>query len=130
MVTAGRVCHDPAAMPSTILLVDDHAAFRERARVLLEAEGFAVVGEAADGRTALLEAARLHPDIALVDVGLPGLDGFAVAAGLRAAGSAPLIVLISGRDRADFGDRVDAAAVDGFIAKADLSGDLLTRLMG
>jgi len=116
-------------MQPTILMVDDHAPFRERARTLLEAQGFCVVGEAGDGRTALTEADRLRPDIALVDIGLPDLDGFAVAAGLRAAGSAAVIVLISGRDRADFGDGADWAAADGFIAKSELTGDLLVELM-
>ena len=110
-------------------MVDDHPGFRERARALLEAEGFRVIGEAADGMTGLLEADRLRPDIAIVDIGLPDLDGFAVATCLRAAGTAGLIVLISGREPGDFGDRVERSAADGFIAKADLSGDRLAALL-
>jgi len=65
-------------MRTTLLLVDDHAGFRARARALLEAEGFDVVGEAVDGRSGVETAARLHPDVALVDIGLPDIDGFTV----------------------------------------------------
>jgi CheY-like chemotaxis protein len=63
----------------TVLIVDDHETFRDGARAMLESGGFAVVGEAPDGAVALSEAERLQPDIVLLDVQLPGLDGFAVA---------------------------------------------------
>ena len=94
-------------MRPTVLMVDDHDGFRARARAMLEAQGFDVVAEAADGHAGLAAAERLRPDIALVDIGLPDLDGFDVAARLRLAGSVACIVLTSGRDRADFGARVD-----------------------
>jgi len=116
-------------MRTTVLMVDDHAGFRARARALLEAEGFAVVGEVADGRSALAAAERLRPDVVLVDVGLPDMDGFAVAAGLRDADAALHIVLVSGRAREDYGDRVARSAADGFIAKADLTGDRLAEVI-
>ncbi len=77
-----------------------------------------------------MAAERLRPDIALVDIGLPDLDGFDVAARLRRAGSVACIVLTSGRDRADFGARVDGSAADGFIGKGDLSGERLRALLG
>ena len=116
-------------MAPTVLVVDDHAAFRARARALLEAEGFEVIGEVADGRSAVAAAERLHPDIALVDVQLPDLDGFEVAARLRRAAAARRIVLISVRERADFGSRIDASHADAFIAKADLSGERLLAVL-
>jgi DNA-binding NarL/FixJ family response regulator len=116
-------------MRTTVLMVDDHHGFRARARALLEAEGFAVVGEVADGRSALAAADLLRPDVALVDIGLPDIDGFAVAATLRGAGSARRIVLISGRSREDYGDRVARSAADGFIAKADLTGERLAEVI-
>ncbi len=59
----------------TVLIVDDHAEFRASARALLEAEGFAVVGEAADGAQAIEAVAALRPAIVLLDVQLPGRDG-------------------------------------------------------
>jgi DNA-binding NarL/FixJ family response regulator len=112
-------------MRPTVLMVDDHAGFRARARAMLEAQGFDVVADVSDGEAAIDAAARLRPDVALVDIGLPGLDGFAVARHLRSAGTAARVVLISGREPVDFGGRVEASDADAFIAKVDLSG---TRL--
>jgi two-component system nitrate/nitrite response regulator NarL len=117
-------------MRTTILVVDDHAGFRARARALLEAEGFEVVGEVADGSSALAEAERLRPDIALVDIQLPDLDGFAVATSLRLSGSTGRIILISGRERDDYGGRVESSDADGFIAKVDLSAERLLAVLG
>ena len=96
---------------------------------MLELEGFEVVGEAPDGTTGLAAADRLQPDLVLVDIGLPDLDGFDVAARLRAAGSRSRIVLISGRDLADFGGRVAASVADGFVAKAELTGEQLLAVL-
>jgi CheY-like chemotaxis protein len=69
----------------TVLIVDDHEGFRQVARALLEADGIQVVGEAADGGSAITEAARLRPRLVLLDVQLPGIDGFEVAARLSEA---------------------------------------------
>lgn len=77
------------AVRPTIVIVDDHDGFGAAARALLALDGYDVVGTAADGRVALTEAARLHPDIVLVDIQLPGLDGFAVAEGLAAEPAPP-----------------------------------------
>src|ERR671936_2248551 len=90
----------------TVLVVDDHPTFRATARALLEAEGFDVVGEAEDGRSALAEVERLRPEIVLLDVQLPDIDGFEVAARLARDGAAPQIVLTSSRDASDFGPLV------------------------
>src|SRR5437762_3283434 len=98
-----------------VLIVDDHAAFRTSARALLEAEGFDVVGEAADGEGAIGEVERLRPDVVLLDVQLPGLDGFAVADRLAKAGGPAAVVLISSREAAAYGPRLNAAPAKGFI---------------
>ena len=116
-------------MRPTVLMIDDHDGFRSRARAMLEAEGFDVVGEAADGETGIAAADRLRPDIALVDIGLPGRDGFEVVARLRDARTAGLLVLISGREREDYGGRVDRSDADGFITKAELSGERLGAML-
>lgn len=112
-----------------VLIVDDHPSFRASARMLLEAEGYEVVGEAPDGEAALEAAARLRPDLVLLDVNLPGLDGFAVAERLAGAEHAPAVVLVSSRDSGDFGPLVRASAARGFISKCDLSGDALAALL-
>jgi DNA-binding NarL/FixJ family response regulator len=114
----------------TVLIVDDHQSFRHAAREVLAAAGFAVVGEAGDGAEALAEASRLGPDIVLLDVQLPGLDGFTVADRLAEQEPSPAVVLISSRDAITYGDRVRRASVVGFLAKRELSGAALARLVG
>jgi DNA-binding NarL/FixJ family response regulator len=112
-----------------VLIVDDHAPFRSVARRVLAAGGFEVVGEAADGAGALDAVRALAPDVVLLDVQLPGADGFAVAERLAAAECAPVVVLVSSRARQDYDSRVDAGPARGFIAKAELSGEALSRIL-
>jgi DNA-binding NarL/FixJ family response regulator len=112
-----------------VLIVDDHAPFRSLARRLLTVGGFQVVGEAGDGAAALAAVRDLAPDVVLLDVQLPDLDGFAVAEALARQPGAPVVVLISSRGRRDYGPRVDASTARGFIAKADLSGETLLRVI-
>jgi DNA-binding NarL/FixJ family response regulator len=116
-------------MRPRVLIVDDHAAFRESASALLEAEGFEVVGEAGDGEQAMKAVEQLRPEIVLVDIQLPGLDGFGVAERLAGTADAPAVVLISSRDARAYGARVDAAPVRGFLAKRSLSGAALAGLV-
>ena len=113
----------------TILIVDDHPSFRAAARFLLETEGFDVVGIAEDGESAVREALRAAPEIVLLDVSLPDMDGFEVASRLRAAGADTTIVFTSSRDGADFGPLIAESGGAGFIAKAELSGELLRALV-
>jgi DNA-binding NarL/FixJ family response regulator len=117
-------------MRPTLLIVDDHAGFRSLARRLLTVGGFEVVGEAADGRAAIAAARRLRPDVVLLDVQLPDIDGFEVTARLRDGGAGPVVVLTSTRDRADYGPRVERCGARGFISKAELSGDAVRALLG
>jgi DNA-binding NarL/FixJ family response regulator len=107
---------------TTILIVDDHAAFRFEARELLEAEGFVVVGEAGNGRSAIAAAYELRPDLVLLDIGLPDLDGFAVAEQLSTSPGRPVIVLTSSRDETTYGPRIAASPAAGFVQKDALSG--------
>ena len=120
-------CHHPGVGQS-VLIVDDHAPFRARARELLEADGFEVVGESADGSSALLAAQSLAVDVVLLDVHLPDLDGFEVAARLTSEGG-PAVVLVSSRDASDFGSLVAASGARGFIGKDELSGSRLQSLL-
>lgn len=114
----------------SILVVDDHAGFRASARLLLESQGFSVVGEAGDGASALAEVERLQPAVVLLDVQLPDIDGFEVAERIAAGENAPEVVLVSSRDRQDFGPLIDAAPVLGFLGKSDLSAQSLMELLG
>jgi DNA-binding NarL/FixJ family response regulator len=112
-----------------VLIVDDHPSFRAAARVLLEAEGFDVVGEAADGAQAITEAGRLRPEVVLLDVQLPDIDGFDVAARLTGEADAPIVILVSSRDGSDFGPLVTRSGARGFVPKAELSGDRVQELL-
>ena len=111
-----------------ILVVDDHAGFRATAKRWLEAEGWTVVGEAPDGASALALAARLRPDVVLLDIGLPDMDGFAVAEGMSGK-AAPDVVLISSRGLDAYAGRVATSAAVGFIAKEELDADGLQTLL-
>jgi DNA-binding NarL/FixJ family response regulator len=112
-------------MGRTVLIVDDHPGFRTAARALLEAGGFDVVGEAADGASALDAVAELRPEIVLLDIQLPDIDGFAVAEQLANEGVSSAIVLISSRDVTSFRRRLAANPAWSFIPKSDLSGEAL-----
>jgi DNA-binding NarL/FixJ family response regulator len=116
-------------MSLRVLIVDDHPSFRATARLLLESEGFEVVGEASDGTTGLRDALELEPDLVLLDVQLPDIDGFEVAAQLTGGPGGPAVVLTSSRDEADFGPLVAASGARGFVPKAELSGAALLALL-
>ena len=113
----------------TVLIVDDHAGFRATARSLLESEGYEVLGEAADGNAACAFAAQARPDIVLLDVQLPDMDGFEVAERLRFDGYNPSVILTSSRDAAEFGGLIARSTARGFIPKDELSGARLAALL-
>jgi DNA-binding NarL/FixJ family response regulator len=116
-------------MAHTVLIVDDHDAFRSRARRLLEAEGFDVVGEAADGASGLAAARRLAPDVILLDLQLPDTTGFAVAQELTGQAAAPAIVITSTHDDEDFVVEARRCGARGFVSKSDLSGAAIEQLL-
>ena len=119
----------PLVIRGRIVVVDDHAGFRGTVRRLLEADGWEVVGEAADGRSAIGCVEALRPDVVLLDIGLPDLDGFAVADRIGPCG--PAVVLVSSRDAAAYGGRIARSPARGFLAKADLDiGALRAVLIG
>ena len=119
----------PQARQGTLVVVDDHARFREAVTERLAAAGWRVVGEAATGAAAIDLVARLAPDVVLLDVLLPDMDGFAVADRLAAAGNTSAVVLTSGHDGGDFAGRIQSAPVRGFLPKEMISGPALATLL-
>ena len=115
-------------MGRSVVIVDDHVGFRRGAAELLGAAGFDVVACCPDGRSALDTIVALRPDIVLLDVQLPDIDGFAVIERLALA-APPAIVLVSSREAADYGGRVAASGAVGFITKADLSAASLADVV-
>jgi CheY-like chemotaxis protein len=116
-------------MATSVLVVDDHPSFRLSVRLLLESEGYRVVGEAATGHEALVACRTLEPDCVLLDVQLPDTDGFDVAARLAGLQRPPTVILTSTRDRSDFGPLVTRSGARGFVAKPELSGHTLAALL-
>lgn len=111
-----------------LLIVDDDERFRGIARALLESEGFQVVGEADGGEAALAAARHLAPDIVLLDIQLPDIDGFEVAERLTEDEGGPAVVFTSTRDESDFGPRVYGSGARGFVPKDELSAERIASL--
>lgn len=118
-----------ARLSPTLLIVDDHEGLRRFARTLLNAEGFEVIGEAADGETALAAVQALHPDVVLLDIGLLDIDGFEVARRLAQAPGAPSLVLTSSRTASDYGHLIADSPAQGFLPKQELSGAAISAVL-
>ncbi|MGZ4206302.1 MAG: LytR/AlgR family response regulator transcription factor [Actinomycetota bacterium] len=117
-------------MAVRVLIVDDHAGFRARAREMLQGDGLNVVGEAIDGVSAIEAVRVLRPDLVLLDVRLPDLNGFDVAEKIASIDAPPAIVMTSSHDARDFRRRIEASVARGFLAKNDLSGQAILALLG
>lgn len=96
---------------------------------MLESEGYRVIGEAVDGESALSLVGELHPELVLLDVYLPGIDGFEVASRLAELDDPPAVVLVSSRERTDVEPFVPGSGARGFLPKDELSREALERLV-
>ncbi|MEA2154631.1 MAG: hypothetical protein QOE11_771 [Solirubrobacteraceae bacterium] len=117
-------------MSPTVLIVDDHAAFRAGARALLEADGYHVIGEAQDGQAGLDAVKTLNPDVVLLDVRLPDMDGFTVAGRMTQSGCDSAVIVTSSSDDPLYPARAQSSGARGFVAKHDVCGAALDRLLG
>jgi DNA-binding NarL/FixJ family response regulator len=109
------------------VIVDDNEPFLAVARTMLERQGVAVVGVAANGAEALRQAREFHPDVALVDISLGGESGFDVGRQITAhVGS---VILISSQHADDYAELIADSPAVGFLSKADLSADAIQRLL-
>jgi DNA-binding NarL/FixJ family response regulator len=106
-----------------VLLADDHADFLAAAAGVLEPE-FEIVATVADGPAVLGEASRLHPDLLVLDIGMPVLNGIEAARRLRAAGSQARIVFLTVHDDGDYVRAALAASALGYVVKSRLASDL------
>jgi DNA-binding NarL/FixJ family response regulator len=116
-------------MRETVLIVDDHPSFRASARRMLEANGYNVVGELDNGDGVVAAVEKLNPEVLLLDVHLPDVDGFEVTRRLLDANATPQVVLISSHDFTDLDEAVGASGARGFVAKSELSAEAISLLI-
>ena len=116
-------------MARAVLIVDDNARFRERARRCLEDGGFSVVAEAADGASAIEAVRSRRPAVVLLDVQLPDMSGLSVADRLGREPDPPAVVLTSTHDATDLGDRLAGPGSPAFLPKSELSSEALSALL-
>lgn len=102
---------------TTVLLVDDHPTVRMAMRILLERERFQVIGEAGDGIDAVQKARQLRPDVVVLDIGLPGLDGMEVIKRMQLLESAPKIMVLTGQPADLYVRRCLDAGIAAFVNK-------------
>jgi DNA-binding NarL/FixJ family response regulator len=112
-------------MMQTILLADDHPMFRQGLRALLEREGFDVVGEASDGHEAVRMARQLNPTIAVLDIGMPLLNGIEAARDIHKQANDTEVVLLTMYEEEAYVLEALRAGIRGYVLKAQASQDLL-----
>jgi DNA-binding NarL/FixJ family response regulator len=111
-----------------VLICDDQEAFRAAAREVVNAtKGFEVVGEAETGEDSVVAAGRLHPDLVLMDVQLPGIDGLEASRRIKAAHPEVAVLLLSTYDPEDFAPRIAGSGAVAFISKAAFGPDRLAE---
>jgi DNA-binding NarL/FixJ family response regulator len=116
-------------MPIRVLIVDDQAPFREAARAVVEAtDGFQVVGEAATGEESVEAARRLKPDLVLMDVNLPGINGLDATRQIRAQSDGTVVVLLlSTYEESEYAPRAAECGAAAYIPKSAFEPDRLTE---
>jgi DNA-binding NarL/FixJ family response regulator len=110
-----------------VVVVDDNREMLARATAVLTPT-CAVVGTASDGPSALKTVLTLHPDVVVLDISMPGMTGFEVAASLRDAGSHAAIVFLTVHDESEFVEAAQSAGGIGYVVKPSLGSDLPTAV--
>lgn len=115
-------------IPVRTLIVDDQVNFRSAARMVVEAtDGFEVAGEAETGEAGVELARQLDPDLVLMDINLPGINGLEATRLIVEESRSVVVLLISTYDEADFGDQISRSMAAGFIPKASLEPERLSQ---
>lgn len=115
--------------PVRVLLAEDHRIVREGVRALLEGEpDIDVVGEVGDGRAAVDEAARLQPDVVVMDLGMPVLNGIDATREIRRAGGPTRVVVLSMYSGEEYVRPVIRAGASGYLVKGSGLSDLVAAI--
>ena len=117
-------------MPVRVLLVDDHTLVRAGIRSLLDGmEGFTVVGEASDGREALALTRSQKPDVVLMDIAMPVLDGFEATRRLRAEAPGLTVIILTGSNAPTDVDRARRSGAAAYVTKDRIAGELIDAIL-
>lgn len=129
MVTRVPCCHDGAMADVRVLIVDDQLPFREASRMVVEmTDGFEVAGEAANGEEAVELAADLRPDLVLMDVQMPGIDGLDATRRIMSSDDPPHVLVMSTHESGSYEEPALAAGAIGFLPKSMFSMDALEEI--
>lgn len=113
------------------MIVDDQLPFREAARMVVElTDGFEVVAEATTGMEAIEMASNLHPDLVLMDVQMPGIDGIEATRRICAVDDPPVVIVMSTHESGDYDFAARAAGALGFVPKSQFGMYTLTEMWG
>jgi two-component system response regulator NreC len=115
-------------MPIRVVLADDHVLVRQSLKSLLEREGFQVVGEASDGQEAIRKVESLHPDIAVMDISMPTLNGIDAARELGLASPKTKSILLTQHDEDQYVSEALEAGVKGYVLKSQAASDLVQAI--
>lgn len=127
-VDGGNEGEGPTEPPVRVLIVDDQPPFREAARMVVEmTDGFEVAGEAVDGLSAVSMVTDLEPDLVLMDVQMPGMDGLEATRRIAELPNPPLVLVMSTHESGDYERPARSAGAIGFVAKSEFSMEVLSR---
>ena len=112
-------------MPVSILLADDHALIRQGLKAFLERQGCRIVGEAADGQEALRSAEKAQPEIAVLDISMPILNGIDAARELKKSSPKTKVILLTQHDEDPYVTDALRAGVKGYVLKSQAADDLV-----
>ena len=118
-------------MTVRVLIVDDQEPFRLAARMVVElTDGFEVVGEAETGEDSVTMAADLHPDLVLMDVNLPGINGLDATREILTASDTVVVLLLSTYEEAEYAPRAEECGAAAYIPKSEFGPDRLESAWG
>lgn len=116
------------ARDNTIVIADDFAAFRRFLRLVLQENGFHNVAEASDGLEAVAKAAELQPDLVLLDIGMPNLDGMKASAQIRSVAPEAKILFVSQNTDPEIVRAALSDGAGGYVCKSELNRELLPAI--
>src|SRR5258708_3475976 len=112
-------------MPTRVLLADDHALIRQGLKALLEKQGCQVVSEASDGQEALRSAEKAQPEVAILDISMPVLNGMDAARELKKSSPKTKVILLTQHDEDQYVSEALRVGVRGYVLKSQAADDLV-----